>query len=364
MALWQRPVYAIGDLRAIVVLGASYIVFATGRSFSLTAAESLSIEPVPEYLMVVTLGGGLAYGGYRVSNSDLDPALFPRAVAWSLGGFGLMLGVLGVITLTSPTGLDRPIFSSLLATALGSVGGFAVGVNEIRALSRARDAERARTDLKETVERLERQNERLDTFASFVSHDLRNPLHIAAARLELAREDCDSDHLAEVAKGHERMYGSIDDLLRLARHGVTETDTEPVELTEVIRDQWRTLRTADATLTVDTGCTIRADRSQLRHLLENLIQNAIDHGGDDVSITVGELDGERGFYVADDGPGIPEAERDRVFEPGYSTAREGAGIGIVIVQEVAEAHGWEITVTGGEETGARFEIDGVDFVQR
>ncbi|PSQ44363.1 hybrid sensor histidine kinase/response regulator [Halobacteriales archaeon QS_9_68_42] len=89
----------------------------------------------------------------------------------------------------------------------------------------------------------------------------------------------------------------------------------------------------------------------------NAPEDAVEHGGWDVTVTVGDLD--RGFYVADDGPGIPEEERDRVFESGYTTAKEGTGFGLSIVAEIAEAHGWEIEVTESADGGARFEVTGV-----
>nr|WP_079991684.1 ATP-binding protein [Halobaculum gomorrense] len=74
---------------------------------------------------------------------------------------------------------------------------------------------------------------------------------------------------------------------------------------------------------------------------------------------VGVLDD--GFYIEDDGPGIPENKREDVFDAGYSTAEDGAGFGLSIVKHVAEAHGWEIQVTDGSEGGARFEITGIEF---
>jgi signal transduction histidine kinase len=93
-------------------------------------------------------------------------------------------------------------------------------------------------------------------------------------------------------------------------------------------------------------------------VFENLFRNAVEHAGDDVTITVGTLDG--GFYVDDDGPGIPEDERDRVFEAGYSTGEAGTGFGLSIVRDVVEAHGWDIRVVEGADGGARFEITGVE----
>jgi signal transduction histidine kinase len=93
-------------------------------------------------------------------------------------------------------------------------------------------------------------------------------------------------------------------------------------------------------------------------LFENLFRNAVNHGGGEVTVTIGEI--ADGFYVADDGAGIPDDERDDIFEAGYSTADGGTGFGLAIVKEVVEAHGWEIRVTDSEMGGARFEIIGIE----
>jgi signal transduction histidine kinase len=79
-------------------------------------------------------------------------------------------------------------------------------------------------------------------------------------------------------------------------------------------------------------------------------------------VWVGEL--ADGFYVADDGHGIPEDEREAVFETGYSTADDGTGFGLHIVQRVARDHGWSVAVTDSAEGGARFEVTGVDFTEQ
>lgn len=134
---------------------------------------------------------------------------------------------------------------------------------------------------------------------------------------------------------------------------------EVVHLDSCSNTCWHNVETANATLVTDTDLSIKADRSQLQQLFENLYRNAVEHGGRDVTITVGTL--ADGFYVEDDGPGIPEGERTEVFESGYSTTEEGTGFGLSIVKQVVEAHGWEISVTDGSEGGARFEITGVQF---
>jgi nitrogen fixation/metabolism regulation signal transduction histidine kinase len=73
-----------------------------------------------------------------------------------------------------------------------------------------------------------------------------------------------------------------------------------------------------------------------------------------VTIRVGTF--SEGFYVADDGPGIPADDRETVFEQGYTTADEGTGLGLAIVDRIADGHGWEVTVTDSETGGARFEV--------
>jgi PAS domain S-box-containing protein len=206
---------------------------------------------------------------------------------------------------------------------------------------------------------LERQKERLEEFATLVSHDLRNPLHVARSRATLASEECDTEHLDEVLRAHERMGLLIEDLLTLARSGDDVGDPESVDLAPLVERCWADAPTADATLLVDTDRVIRADRSRLRLLVENLIRNAVEHGGDGVTVTVGDL--ADGFYVADDGSGVPESERRTVFEAGYSTSDDGTGFGLRIVERVAEAHGWAMALTESVDGGARFEISGVDI---
>jgi signal transduction histidine kinase len=213
--------------------------------------------------------------------------------------------------------------------------------------------------------RLERQNERLEQFTSVVSHDLRSPLSVADGYLELARETGEKEHFEKVAMAHDRMVELIEDLLELARSGMDIGETETVELADLVQDCWQLITSREATLSVedDLIMNVEADPERLRELFENLFRNAIEHGGSDVSIKVGTVPDEQGFYVEDTGPGIPEESREEVLEAGYSTAEEGTGFGLTIVKEIAEAHGWEIRITEGTDGGARFEITGVEFVE-
>lgn len=225
-------------------------------------------------------------------------------------------------------------------------------LGEMIALSDVSEREQYRREL-------ERQNERLERFAGMISHDLRNPLEVALMRTDLASREVDSEHLDQVQTALARIDALIDDLLALAKQGQSIGETEPVSLSGVVTDCRRVVDTGDATVTAEGELTLEADRDRLQQLLENLVRNAIEHGGQDVTIRVGPLDDESGFYVADDGVGIPEGDRESVFDSGYSTSEEGTGFGLAIVGEIVEAHGWRIRATESADGGARFEITGV-----
>jgi PAS domain S-box-containing protein len=213
------------------------------------------------------------------------------------------------------------------------------------------------TERKQDERELQRKNEQLDKFASVVSHDLRNPLNVVQGRLELAQDECESDHLDEAETALDRCQTLLEDVLTLAREGDRVGEVSTVGLAAVTEECWNSVEIRDATLVIETEQTIHADRSRLKQLIENLIRNASEHGGGDVTVRVAERDD--GFYVADDGPGIPAEKRNQVFKPGYSTTTDGTGFGLNIVQEIADAHGWEVAVTPSENGGARFDFTGV-----
>jgi two-component system OmpR family sensor kinase len=230
----------------------------------------------------------------------------------------------------------------------------------------------------EREDALTRKTERLEEFASFVSHDLRNPLNVATLRLELLQQDCNSPHIGPLSDALDRMERLIDELLTLARQGETIGNTEPVPLAEVVHRAWSNVETNGATLSCETDRTLYADRNRLTAVLENLVRNAVEHAGGSsqtapedavehgngrMSVTVGDLPDGRGFYFADGGEGIPESAREEVFESGYSTVEGGTGFGLAIVRDIVDAHGWSISIADSEDGGARFEVDGVEFAE-
>lgn len=208
-----------------------------------------------------------------------------------------------------------------------------------------------RTQLKE-------QNERLEQFTSVISHDLQNPLNIAKGYVEIAldSDDANSEHLGEASEALERMETMLDELLTLAKQGEAIGETTSTDLGTVVNNAWGNVDTKQAELFIDSVESLskqQADPSRLQEAFENLFKNAIDHVGEDVEITAKAID--NGIAVGDDGDGISDEEQDQIFDRGY-TGGDGTGFGLAIVEEVIDAHGWNITVGESDAGGAEFRI--------
>jgi len=226
------------------------------------------------------------------------------------------------------------------------------------------ERERRQTELERREVELERQNERLEDFAGVVSHDLRNPLAAATAAVELARhgDRNNEDALDRAANAHERMDDLIEGLLSLATAGKSVDEVDRVSLDGTARRVWSRLETADATLSVNgPDVSALADGDRLEQLLSNLFRNAIEHAGDDVTVRVEieRREDDIALTVADDGPGVPPDQRSQVIERGVSPRRRDR-TRLAIVGDIAEAHGWELSVEESASGGARFVISGIE----
>jgi PAS domain S-box-containing protein len=252
-------------------------------------------------------------------------------------------------------------------------------------------ASRNITEQKERERELRHRNERLDRFASIVSHDLRNPLAQARGYVNHVREqfaehgattDGDAEnetatdrrpaapsgsaasldidqldaYLERATDGHDRMAELIDDVLTLARQGDRIGAREPVEIDAFVRRVWRRMEAERASLTVETppSTTCSADPDRLQELFENLFRNAVEHGGEEVSVRVETT--ATAIVVTDDGSGLPEGEHEDITERGVSTAETGTGLGLAIVQDIAGAHGWSVALSESDRGGARVDI--------
>jgi len=217
------------------------------------------------------------------------------------------------------------------------------------------------TELANKEEELQEQNEQLSDFANEVSHDLRNPLSVAVGYMQLAKENPeDPENLTKIEQSLERMDELIESILERAHSG-RSPNRELLSLETTAKNAWTNVRTPSASVEIDTDRRLSADSGQLLQLFENLFRNSIEHGGEDVKIVIGTT--PSGFFISDDGPGIPESRREDVFNQGVTYADQGTGYGLSIVSNVVAAHKWSIAVTESESGGARFDISGVNLNQ-
>ena len=249
------------------------------------------------------------------------------------------------------------------------------------------------SELKRRERTLEQQNELLNEFASVVSHDVATPLGVIRNKARLVEMTGDTSHVEDIYEEADRVQDLINELRDLAGSGQVIGTTAAVDLESVAREAWASVP-AEGTLRVESEGTVDADRKRLRQLFANLFANSVEHAttaeapgsepsgvatdgdgtagartGTDaeaatgsppdaapgaVTVSVGTF--SEGFYVADDGPGIPDDQQDAVFERGVSTREDGTGLGLAIVDRIADGHGWTVTVTDSKTGGSRFEI--------
>jgi len=232
------------------------------------------------------------------------------------------------------------------------------------------------TELRETqqeletrMEDLEAWNERLQQFAYIASHDLQEPLRMVSSYMSLLeseyRDDLDEqaqEYIDFAADGADRMQAMIDGLLEYSRVETEGEDFTEVDATEELETAIQALELriaeADATVSYDDLPAVQADRSQLSELFQNLIENAINHGPDGISVEIDaeHRNGEVVFSVSDDGPGIPESQQGGIFELFKRGDREGNGIGmgLAICDRIVSRHGGRMWVESAECEGATF----------
>jgi PAS domain S-box-containing protein len=288
------------------------------------------------------------YDAYDAQSNSFDPTgALGSAMLLPLGEYGVML-------------VSRPANAAFddLDAAVGAI------------LTNTTEASLTRADRELRLRRhrrdLERKNDHIDDMASIISHDLRNLLQVLIVSFEEGRKTGEADHFERGQRTIDRMDELLSDMLTLAQQGNDVESRDPVVVGDLARECWRTVETRDATLVVDLDdeLAMLASESRLKQLFENLFNNAVEHGGSDVTVTVDAVADRSGFFVADDGAGIPPEDRATVFESGVSSSPTGTGLGLRIVDEIARSHDWTVRVTDSDAGGAKFEIDGIEWVDR
>lgn len=212
---------------------------------------------------------------------------------------------------------------------------------------------------KQKGDKIIQKNKQLQNVIKIASHDLRNPLNIAQGYIEALQGELDRSELEPINNALVRMETLTSELLHLAQtRDIGEIST--ASLRHNAEQAWENIITRQAELSLPTeNEQVLANETRLKQMFQNIFRNAIEHGGDSVTVTVDTT--TDGFYIADDGAGIPANERSNVFKTGYSL-NEGTGIGLTIVQQVVTEHDWNIHVGESPEGGARFEITDVEYI--
>lgn len=222
------------------------------------------------------------------------------------------------------------------------------------------------------LDRLADSAERQRRFVADAAHELRTPLTRIRTNVDvdLAHPDR-ADPTATNAAIRDEAIGLqelIDDLLHLARSDADEMDRrhEPVDLDDIVIEEIGELRAAHPSLTVDatavSAAHVRGDAGQLRRAVRNVLGNAARHAGSTVGVALTEHHGVVDLAIADDGPGVPVGDRERIFErfarveDARSRSGGGSGLGLAIARDIVTAHGGSIVYDDAHHGGARFVI--------
>ncbi|MDQ1468379.1 MAG: hypothetical protein QOH10_2794 [Actinomycetota bacterium] len=227
---------------------------------------------------------------------------------------------------------------------------------------------RLATTMNGMLDRLEQASARQRAFVSDASHELRSPVSTIRAELEVASADADHADWPEMARRTlgetERLSRLVDDLLALARLDEAQGPPRrlPVDLDDLALEEGaRTHRVPVSTVGVSAG-RVAGDERQLAQVVRNLVDNAQRHAASQVAVALRREGDELQLVVEDDGPGIAEADRERVFDrftrldEARGRAAGGAGLGLAVVRRVVEQHGGTVSVTDSPLGGARFVV--------
>ncbi|MFB6233858.1 MAG: ATP-binding protein [Halopenitus sp.] len=363
---------------AVLIITIGVLLFAVAASHHWEEALTINqgVGPFFAFFLDGSLAVGILYAGYWLSKTDLTVGDQWTVWWWSLGGAILsttLIGLTILIRLFEGRVITEPTFLLLIAVEVGALAGLIAGYNTARARRAAERAREANERLETLSSDLRASNKRLEQFASTLSHDLREPLRMVSNYVQLLErqygDDLDEDareFIGYAVDGADRMQSMIDSLLEYSRVTTDEdlfesTDADAV-LNGVLEDLQIRIEETNATVTADELPTVRANREQLEQVFRNLIENAIQHSGDDppqIHVGAEEAGDEWRFVVRDEGVGIDPAYQDQIFEmfeqiDGDDGNSGTAGMGLALCERIVDHHGGEIRVESDPGDGTTF----------
>jgi signal transduction histidine kinase len=355
---------------ASLPMPAEALVRAQRNEPSLTTAPLSSGERVRVHLVPIDVGGRAVLVQVGQSLHFLDSAVRGADVVMTLSGLAMFTVILAFNWLSVSRMLSDLGRITIVAESIADTGDVDIPIPDVPGNDEASRLARA---LQRTTTRLRHLLDTQRNLLADTAHELRNPLTVIHTNLDLLRMDIDAATRAEVADETlaeaQRMRRLVDDLLLLAEvEGGEHQAQEPVRLDELVRSAVGSI--ADQApghridLEVDDALVVQGNAEQLRRVVVNLVENAIQYGGPDARVRVAvKRVGRRGILeVSDTGPGIAAEHIPHLFDRFYrvDSARRrstgGTGLGLAIVREIVTAHGGSVRVTSAPGEGSTFEV--------
>jgi len=339
---------------AVVALGALCLVASVANFLrELRAIESV-LGPALAVVANVALSLGVVYAGYLIARSSLSPERRWTVAGWTVGGALVATAVVLyniIIRNLEGRAVYESIFTLIVVGALGAVFGAAIGFKHENTRAKAAEIQEVRDAMAFTN--------------NLLRHDVLNGLQVMRGHAEIvaAAED---ERLAEsggiLVEQIDSLSDHIDDARVVTEVLVGEAESEPMDVSSILEDVIETARESfpEATVEEDLPDTLPAEGTlALRPVFVNLIDNAVAHTPDDVHVRVTgrREDDTVSVTVADDGPGIPPAERERIFERGITSDGGDGGLGLHIVDTILDRMDGDIHVEDSDLGGAAFVVE-------
>ncbi|MHA2366051.1 MAG: ATP-binding protein [Candidatus Hodarchaeales archaeon] len=208
------------------------------------------------------------------------------------------------------------------------------------------------TDRKKSQDLLKRQKEELSEFADTLSHDLRNRLMSIEGYAKILQSEYNSPYLDNIISLAQNINKLLEHSITLAKAGLIIDQKQPLDLNQLIKNIVTDVIPENiAVKVVDELPTVRGDREKLKQVFQNLFENAVKHGSPTkIKITNSKLAKKFILKISNDGIPIPTGIRKEIFNHGFTTIKDGRGLGLTIVQKIIEAHGWEIQLGKNRKT--------------
>lgn len=341
-----------------------YLLIYIGFFYVHSDAREIADAELDGYLEVVLLGvpcvvlfGVLVW----MSETDIDPDLHSRVVAWTIGVSALfLLAMQGSVFVIEPSyNPSEQSLLLLLGVGFGAAMGAFTGVIETRSIYRGRKAERSAMEAR----RLEREQDRLKHLNQFLRHEVLNDINKIHGYARLLQQRRSHDDEAEewveiMATQSERVAEFVSSIRSLLVASDYKPDLEPVDVSGMLNQIADRVRRSHPTVAVTVDApesTWAAAGDLLERVFTNLLYNAIEQGGDDLAIRIKvRSDGDEvTVCVQDDGPGVPPKNRDTLFEP---PENDDHGHGLFLTRNLVELYGGRLELADTGPEGTRFRV--------